>query len=270
MLTQPQVIISLSHRDKILMEKFAWFLKQPGVTWLEHPRPGDNAKLPRLNINRKGVFLETGVEEFHFHPSMSLLRIINIVRGESDRFLHATGLRPGDYFVDATLGLGSDSLIAAWAVGETGKVTAIERTGVLAALVQDGLLDLASGQFPYTNNSGKERAWILLAEAAARISVQWGEHLEVLQGMLTQSVDSVYFDPMFRHTREQSASIRPLHQWAEMEALSFNAVQEACRVARKKVVLKERKGSSEFTRLGFDVFPGGTYSKVDYGVIDLL
>lgn len=263
------ILVQVSRGDKALLDKLNWFLTQPGVTWLEDKISSPAKDIPRLNINRKGVILEAGGETLRFHPSMSLLRLINIRRGERDRFLEAAGLEPGDHFIDATLGLGTDALIAAWSVGEKGNVIAIEQAGIIAALVKDGLRDLSRSSEPRGGNFEKEQAWKSLAQAAARIEVKWGKHQDVLQDMAANSADVVYFDPMFRQTRVQSASIRPLHGWAEAGDLSPAAVEEACRVARRRVVMKERKNSLEFARLRFAISPGGRYSEVDYGVIKL-
>jgi hypothetical protein len=57
--------------------------------------------------------------------------------------------------------------------------------------------------------------------------------------------------------------------WSDSTALRAEAVSEACRVAKKKVLLKERKGSPEFNKLGFRIAPTGKYSSVNYGEINL-
>lgn len=44
--------------------------------------------------------------------------------------LRAAGLSEGDTFLDCTLGLGSDAIIASMAVGETGSVIGIEKTAL--------------------------------------------------------------------------------------------------------------------------------------------
>ena len=56
---------------------------------------------------------------------------------------------------------------------------------------------------------------------------------------------------------------------AESAPVSLSAVAEACRVARRRVVLKENSRSLEFARLGFSHIAGGKYSPVHYGVLDV-
>lgn len=44
---------------------------------------------------------------------------------------------------------------------------------------------------------------------------------------------------------------------------------EALRVGRRRVVLKERRESAEFARLGFKYLSGGRYTRVAYGLIEI-
>ncbi|KGP76283.1 protein-glutamate O-methyltransferase [Desulfosporosinus sp. Tol-M] len=264
MVNENPILIKISHPDAELMKRLAWFHQQPGCKWTT-TQTGEGA-LPELTITRQGVFLKTGAEQLFFHPSMALIRLINLLRGESDRYLEATRLKAGDSLIDATLGFGTDALIGAWAVGEKGSVLALEQSPILAAFVQDGLNHFTEIILK-AKNKEKQAAWTALAGAAQRIEVRWGEHLEYLKRTPSRSVNVVYFDPMFRHTCKQSDSIQPLHRWSDHNPLEHEAILEACRVARNRVVLKERKNSSEFRRLGFDILLGGRYSPVDYGVI---
>lgn len=266
------VVLKLTHpSDLNLIKKAQWFARQPGIKLLKtsvgSPHHLQNSRLPVLHITRKGTFLETEEIRFNFHPNMALIRLIQLGRGESDRFLSATELQQGDTFLDATLGLGTDALVAAWKVGNEGRVIAIEHSAILAALIREGLSSLAHGLLPSVKNPEKAKAWLALAEAARRIEVLWGDHKDFLANSESASVDVIYFDPMFRHTREQSSSIRPLHQLSNPQPLQKDVIFHANRVARKRVVLKERKESDEFSRLGFSVNEGGRYSQVDYGII---
>ena len=102
-----------------------------------------------------------------------------------------------------------------------------------------------------------------------RISVVNEDYLDYLRQQPDNSVDVVYFDPMFRKPLTASSSISPLRGVADHRPLSEDAVVEAFRVARLRVVMKEASGSGEFARLGFHSLVGGKYSKVHYGVIEL-
>lgn len=264
MLNEKPILIKIAHSDSELLKRLAWFQQQPGCNWtITRSGEGD---LPELTITRQGVFLKNGAEQLAFHPNMALIRLINLLRGGPDRYLEATQLKTGDSIIDATLGFGTDALIGAWAVGERGSVLAIEQSPILAAFVHDGLNHFTE-IVPNAKNKDKQDAWAALAGASQRIEVCWGEHREYLKHLPSRSVNVVYFDPMFRHTCKKSDSILPMHRWSGHNPLDHETVLEARRVAQNRVVLKERKNSSEFRRLGFDILLGGRYSPVDYGVI---
>lgn len=261
---QKSVRITVSSPDPRLLAQKEWFMNQPGCRWsLAAADPSLNQ--PRLSITSKGVYLSYQDERLSFHPSMALLRLMNLYRGLPDRYLEAAALRQGDVLLDATLGLGTDALVGVWAVGHAGKVLAVESSPYLAAIVKNGLLHEL--RVPRVKNPEKARAWADLQQAARNIEVHFDNHLRFMQSLPAASVDVVYFDPMFHRTLDKSSSIKPLHLWSDPESLSSEAVREACRVARRRVVLKERKESTEFARLGFQIIPGGRYSTVDYGII---
>ncbi|EGW40263.1 class I SAM-dependent methyltransferase [Desulfosporosinus sp. OT] len=266
MVNEIPIFIKTTHFDLELQERLRWFCQQPGCNWLL--TRSEEEEMPELTISRRGVYLTKGTEQLAFHPSMALIRLINLLRGESDRYLEATQLKTGDSLIDATLGLGTDALIGAWAVGTKGSVLAIEQSPILAAMVQDGLNHFKE-IVPADKSEDKQNAWTAMAQASRQIEVRWGEHRELLSRISSNSVDVVYFDPMFRQTRKQSDSIQPLHSWSDHRPLDQEAVLEACRIARRRVVLKERKDSSEFERLGFEILRGGRYSPVDYGIISV-
>ncbi|HZK83169.1 MAG TPA: class I SAM-dependent methyltransferase [Desulfosporosinus sp.] len=264
MLNDKPVLIKITHSDPELLKRLAWFQQQPGCNETII-RSGDG-DLPDLTITRQGVFLTNGAKQLPFHPSMALIRLMHLLNGRSDRYLEATQLKAGDTLIDATLGLGTEALLGAWAVGDKGSVLALEQSPILAAFVQDGLNHFTE-IVPDARNNYKQAAWDALERASRRIEVRWGEHCESLKRIPSRSAHVVYFDPMFRHTCKQSDSIVPLHRWSDHNPLHHEAVLEACRIARNRVVLKERKDSPEFQRLGFNILPGGRYSTVDYGVI---
>jgi len=264
MLTEKPILIKLTHSDAELLDRLAWFKQQPGCNWTITRSGAEDS--PDLTISRQGVFLNTGTKQLSFHPSMAIIRLLNLLRGGFDRYLEATELTAGDSLIDATLGFGTDALIGAWAVGETGRVLGIEQSPILAAFVQDGLSHFTE-IVRKAHNKDKQDTWAALARASRQIEVGWGEHCEYLRQIPSRSVDVVYFDPMFRDTCRKSDSVVPLHRWSNHNPLDQEAVFEACRVARNRVVLKERKDSPEFRRLGFDILLGGRYSPIDYGVI---
>jgi hypothetical protein len=54
---------------------------------------------------------------------------------------------------------------------------------------------------------------------------------------------------------------------ANHSALEADVIQEACRVARKRVVLKTLVAGSELERLGFSRVVGSKHNPITYGII---
>ena len=189
---------------------------------------------------------------FHFHPSMAILRIKQLQKGDNDLLVNITQLTAGDSFLDCSLGSGSDAIVAAYVVGSKGRVMGTESEKVIAALVAEGL---AIGW-------EKDKR---IDDAMKRIEVIQSHHLEILKSLPSKSFDVVYFDPMFRAGIQHSSSISPLRGLANNQALSEDAILEAKRVAKRMVVLKENAKSKEFSRLGFQKIPRS--SSITYGII---
>jgi hypothetical protein len=202
-----------------------------------------------LVVQKRGLVASDGRDSVFFHPGMAHVRIKQMAAGETDRMVEAMGLRPGMTVLDCTLGLGSDAVVAAHAVGPEGRVTGLEAVGPLAVLVRRGLAG-----YP-----GR------LGAAMGRVDVVAADHGAVLPRLPAGSYDVVYFDPMFRRPVFHSPGIAPLRGLALGAPLARESVVEALRVARFRVVLKERRGSPEFGRLGFTVVEGGRYSLVAFG-----
>lgn len=233
-----------------------------GVRYL----PRNRTSLPKLSLQSDDgdilIVLEGGArlyrhdgEDMHFHPSMSFVRAKRVLRGEPDPMLEAAKLLPGDTVVDCTAGLGADSAIFSLGTGAEGQVLALEQSLQLWSLLHEGFANYVSGVKEYD-------------EALRRIKLLRSDHLQALKDLPDKSADVVYFDPMFRDPVSESSAISPLRAFANNSSLSQEAVREACRVARKVVVLKEKKDSGEFERLGFTPCLR-SQAKIVYGVIEL-
>jgi len=192
---------------------------------------------------------------FFFHPSMALVRLKRLIGGGTDALVDVCGIGPGDRVLDCTAGLCADALVLSYAVGVKGEVVALEASPVLHAVIREGLQLYETG--------------LPDVDAALRaITAVCAHHEEALKTMADNSFDVVYFDPMFEQPVTSSSSLAPLRSHAHMEPLSEEAVSEAVRVARRKVVLKDRRGSGQFSRLGFSPARVSA-SAVAYGVINV-
>ncbi|WP_153721275.1 class I SAM-dependent methyltransferase [Sporosarcina cascadiensis] len=200
-------------------------------------------------------FYKRGSEEpFFFHPNSATYRLKRILKGEIDPLVAVAELLPGDSFLDCTLGLGSDSIIAASAVGEKGTVTGIEADEIVAFLTKTGLYSFPI-DFP------------LLREAMERIQVIHSEAVTFLKTRPSNSYDIVFLDPMFTTPIEESSNFESLRSVGTSYSLTEEWVEEALRVCKRRVVLKDHYLSPMFKRFGF-IQQIRLHTKVHYGVLE--
>lgn len=208
-------------------------------------------------VARQGLLtLVTSEGELFFHPGMAHLRIKNLLLGHGDHLVRALGLTEGVHVLDCTLGTGADAIVESFAVGESGCVTALESNALIAAVIADGLAHALGDNYE-------------MHAAMRRIQVHHADALTFLRTVAEDSYDVVYFDPMFRRPLHESAGMNALRGLADPRALTEETIAEARRVARCRVVMKERRESAEFARLGFTEITGGRYSRIAYGVMEL-
>ena len=204
----------------------------------------------------KGLVLETPDGEFFFHPNLAHLRLKNLRLGKSDYLITALDLTYGSKVLDCTLGFGADAIIESYAVGSAGKVVALEKKPLIAKIIGYGLSHAIGDNYD-------------MQEAMRRIEVIESDAFEFLKIQKDNSFDAVYFDPMFRHPLNESENLNPIRSIAESSPISSETIEEAKRVAKNRVVLKENARSLEFQRLGFSEFVGGKYSRIRYGVMQI-
>jgi hypothetical protein len=203
----------------------------------------------RLELHKK----KKDKEPFFFHPNSASFRIKRLMRGEKDPMVEAAGLMPGMSFLDCTLGLASDSIIASHIIGPEGSVNGMEANKYIAAIIADGLKNWAS---PLTE----------LNEAMKRVEVSQANFENTLRESADKSKDVVYFDPMFEDGLTDSTGINPIRNWAAYTPLTKEVIAEAKRVARYKVVMKNHYQSPLFEEHGFEVIKRSS-AKFHFGVI---
>lgn len=255
------VIVTTSYKpSNELIMKADRYAKELGWKLVPREKAAMDALRKRYKANR--ILLVTRDElkcyigeepPIFFHPSMAHVRVQRLIRGEADAMLTAAGVSAGDTIIDCTAGLASDSIVFSYATGETGRMIALDSEPELCILLREGLRTYESDVSS-------------LNEAMRRIEIQCSDHLTYLKQMQDNSVDIIYFDPMFRVPLTASNSISPLRGIANSNALTTEAIMEARRVSRKSIIMKESRTSEEFARLGFPtILPSGT--KLAYGVI---
>ncbi|MGP4041214.1 class I SAM-dependent methyltransferase [Gracilibacillus sp. D59] len=190
-----------------------------------------------------------------FHPNLAMVRAKRLLRTEEDPFVTTAKLEKGMSVLDCTVGLASDSIIASMAVGSNGSVTGLEGSKAIYIITNEGLK---------TCNSSND----ILDTAMRRIKVKHIPYLEYLNQLESNVYDVVYFDPMFQEAINTSDGFNPIRTHALENNLIVEALEEAKRVARKRVVLKDHWKSDRFNRYGFTQIKRKT-SLFHYGVIEL-
>ncbi|MCP3738871.1 class I SAM-dependent methyltransferase [Rossellomorea sp. BNER] len=205
--------------------------------------------------NRLELFHHLSKEPFFFHPNSASFRLKRVMNGDEDPFLQVAELQKGMSFLDCTLGLGSDSILASFAVGETGKIVGLEENPFVAYIVREGL-----------------RKWqtevVEMKTAMNNIEVVNTHSLHFLKELPSNSFDCVYFDPMFHQSIVESNGINSLRTWASPHQIDSVLIREAKRVAKHRIILKDHFRTPNFEEYGFKVINRPT-SKFHFGVIEL-
>lgn len=226
------------------------------VQALQAKRTFEAAPPPVIVVGDDGLCLYANGIEFRYHPGMGVNRIRNLRRGGEDWMVKAMGLRPGDHVLDATLGIGSDLLVASYVSGERGRLVGLESEALLALVVREGMKGYVH-DVPEVN------------EALRRIEVVHADYERYLAGdALAGSFDVVYFDPLFEDPVLESRHMIPLRALGNSAPLSRRALELAKRAARRCVVVKDRKEGPYADSGWFDRVVGGPKSRICYCVLD--
>lgn len=210
-------------------------------------------------VKKDKLVLDLPEGEMFFHPNMAQVRIKRLRCGGTDNMLEAMGGREflkGKKILDCTLGFAADAIVSAYGVGITGKIIGLEVNPLISLIVKDGLKTYLPTNYD-------------LKSAMDNIEVINQDYLSFLKEQPDNSFDIIYFDPMFRHALTNSKNLNPLRQLADKSAVNLEAINEAKRVAKYRIVFKENSRSLEFARLGFTKICGGKYAPIHYGVMDI-
>lgn len=208
-----------------------------------------------LVVTKEGLVCHHVEHKLFYHPSMAMLRLKRIYKGEEDIFTSLCGDIEGLKVLDCTLGFGSDSLVFSYLVGSHGQVTALEKSPLVYSIVKDGFKEA----YP---------KWADINLYTGKIRVFNEDYVTYLKNCPNRSFDIVYFDPMFDKPIEQSIHLDPLRFFAEEKPLDIESINKAIKVADKKVIIKNHRGF-DFSRLGITKVFTKNASKVQYGVIEV-
>lgn len=211
-----------------------------------------NADVVVAGKSRFEYFTYSSNEPFFYHPNAAAFRLKRLAKGEEDPMVSISQLKVGDSFLDCTLGLGADSLVAQYAVGN-GRVVGVEAHPVVAFIVLEGMQHYDLNELP-------------IASPMRQIEVIHAEAVDFLKTQADNSFDIVFMDPMFDEVIEESSNFTALREAGAHIGLTQSWVEEALRVSKRGIVLKAHFRSTLFEQFGFkqDVRPT---SKFHYGYL---
>ena len=187
--------------DAVALAK--WAAEHAGIPYVPRANLSGKALRERYGVDfilvaKQGLLtLSTPSGDLFFHPNMAHLRLKNLrfgSAGTGDRMVEAMDLSRGMSVLDCTLGFGADAIVASFAVGPEGRVTGIESQPLIETVVGYGLAHFKAENWP-------------IQEAMRGIRTVCADAFDYLKEQPDDSVDVVYFDPMFRHPLLESRSL---------------------------------------------------------------
>lgn len=165
-----------------------------------------------------------------FHPNTAVIRI------KSGRDPLATLVGSQKVILDCTMGLAGDSIVMA---AQNNQVVAVEHDPIIYTIVQHGLT-----YFTEVSEAIKK--------AMHSITCVHDDFFNYLIQADDNSVDVVYFDPMFIEKIAESQNFSGVQIRQSFEPLSDLAIEHAKRVCRESVIIKAHFRDPIFERLGFE------------------
>ncbi|MEA0553361.1 class I SAM-dependent methyltransferase [Lysinibacillus irui] len=256
------IVTTAGRPDEVSMALAAFACQELGATFEPRKKRSIHkmsqalqAHLMVAGKNRYDYYAYGAQEPFFFHPNSAAFRLKRVARGETEPFLEAAQLQQGDSVLDCTLGLAADAMLAAYTVGEAGRVVGLEANPNVAFIVRQGMQAYDTAELPLT-------------ACMRQIEVIQSEAIHYLKTLPDNAFDVVYMDPMFEEIIEEANNFQALRQAGEHVTLTDEWVHEAKRVAKKRVVLKAHFRSEWFAIYGFQQYERIT-AKFHYGVLNV-
>ena len=192
-----------------------------------------------LVVERENLALWIAGRRFCYHPNMAKLRVGALRQQRKDALIEALQIAPGASVLDCTCGLGADAIVASYVAGPKGRVRALEAAPLLALLVERGMASYPIADAPD------------LGLAMRRVEVLNADYTDYLRREANNAWDVVYFDPMFGESIAHARGLDLVRCLARPGGPAPADLGEARRVARRRVVMKDRRPGRLLARLGF-------------------
>lgn len=255
-------VTTTREKENLLKEKAENIAEELNIPYIKRDNLSIEKTIIKENLDylmvvEKNNIVIKGIESALFwHPNMTELKIKSIKNGNNESMIEATGLKEGDSILDCTLGFAGDSIIFASVVGDTGRVVGTEVNKYIAYLTKNGLEN-------YNEVNPETKKYMKSIEV---INKSYEEYLSKQE---ENRFDVVYFDPMFKEPNKKSSSINSFREFADHKGLTKEIIEEALRVCRRRIVIKERFGFNDLEKLGVEKYYGSSKKGgIVYGVIE--
>ena len=242
-LSRHPVAISYMAGDAILLDKAAALAKRMHLSQISPAKQEEFNTL--LVYTEKGLQIQLKHDRKSRRPVTLhvdfLSESLNYRRqhggGIKQALARAVGIKPGirPTIFDATAGLGKDSFLLA-SLGC--RVTMIERSPILAALLQDGL-ERAAASHDLDKNIINNLT-LVLDDAISYMN----------SDNKNTKPDTVYLDPMYPHSKKSALNkqeMRIIREFVGDDTDGDKLLQVAMNYAQKRVVVKRPKGAQLLT-----------------------
>ncbi|MDU5656391.1 MAG: class I SAM-dependent methyltransferase [Negativicoccus succinicivorans] len=183
---------------------------------------------------QRGLVATDGKTRLEFHLQMAKLRALNWERKRQDHFADLLHEVSPKRFLDATFGRGSDAIMAAYTLPENVQIIALEKSFPVYAVGREGLRSMKVSEAP------------ALTAALRRIHLLHVDVNDYLKKQPDNHFDVIYFDFMFHHTVSQTNNLSDLRIFAAQSRLDEILWEDAKRVAKKRIIVKNRPFASWF------------------------
>lgn len=253
----PLAITTSANPDGATLQRARDAARRFGLPLLPRPRKASFEPLLEqadalLIHEHDGVTLRAREAALQWSPGIAHLRIKRLDAGVlEDTYLRIAELRPGEHVLDCTLGLAQDALVAARAVGPQGRVVGLEKALPLFLVTSEGLARHDPG------------------ERSCKVEPLHADAATYLPTLPDRSFDVVFFDPMFEKPRQAQPGFDVLRRFADYAPLSPELLEQARRVARRRIIVKGSRYSADLKKLGLEPVVLSRFADVAWGVVDV-
>ena len=230
------------------------FVERRSLSWERLVEESGAQAVLAAAVGDRALWLPGMRQPWRFHGGMAVLRIRRLLEhGEMDPFLVACDCAPAIGSSTAPGGACADALSRRMRSGRDGHVEVVEASPLLHAVIAHGVEQVRFGEAPI------DSAWIACTS-------RWATTSRCCARCPTAPTIPSTSTRCSARARAQPPGFDVVRALADPRPLAAEALVEARRVARRRVVIQDRKRGGELERLGIPELPVmGRYAAARFG-----